>query len=436
VPTAEPTPEPTRVPTPEPSEEPTPEPTEAPSEEPSEAPTPVPEATPCPTLPANGPGQVAVRDASAPSPGIVDSAAPARTPPAIALEEVASGLKAPVGITGAGDGSGRLFVIEQGGAIRIIVDGQVLDAPFLDVSDRIEAGGERGLLGIAFHPEYASNGRFFIYSTDLCGTNVVAEHRVSETDPNRAEQESFITLIAIDDPFPNHNGGSLAFGPDGYLYIGTGDGGSGGDPLNSGQRIDTLLGKLLRIDVDGRSPERPYGLPDNRLASEQGAEPEIFALGLRNPWRFSFDRETGDVWIGDVGQGAWEEINALPIDAMNGANFGWNVMEGAHCFQTPDCDMDGLVLPVAEYDQSAGDCAVTGGYVYRGPDPALQGWYVFSDYCSGTIRMLDPLAGAAPPVTAALETELSVASFGEGDDGTLYLVDLRGGLVLQVTAAE
>ena len=195
-----------------------------------------------------------------------------------------------------------------------------------------------------------------------------------------------------------------------------------------GQRLDTLLGKLLRIDVDTRDTDHPYGIPDNRFASVHLAQPEIYATGLRNPWRFSFDRETGDLWIGDVGQGAWEEIDALPLEAANGANFGWNLLEGRHCFVEDPCDADGFTPPIAEYPQQAGECAVTGGYVYRGANEALRGWYLFADYCTGTIMALDPLTGPAPPIREALRTDLRIPSFGEGEDGELYVVDINGGI--------
>jgi glucose/arabinose dehydrogenase len=326
--------------------------------------------------------------------------------------------------------------VEQGGTIQTIQDGTVLPDPFLDASDRISTGGERGLLGLAFHPDYACNGRFFVNYTDVQGNTVVAEYRVSTADPNRADPDPVAMLLHIDRPFPNHNGGDIVFGPDGMLYIGMGDGGSGGDPMGNGQRTDTLLGKLLRIDVDRPANGKTYssppancsGCPANTLA-------EIFAIGLRNPWRFTFDRATGDLWIGDVGQNRYEEVDHLPLDDASGANFGWNRMEARHCYPSGNtCNRTGLTLPVAEYDHSRGDCSITGGYVARGSAfAALQGWYLFSDYCSGTIRAVaaaGPNAGADP--TVLLESHGNISSFGEDWAGNLYVADISSGAISEI----
>lgn len=378
--------------------------------------------------------------APSPSPGaspVEPSAPPARFDPErirLALRPVVGGLEAPLLATHAGDGSGRLFVLEQVGRIRIVEDGELRPEPFLDVSDRLVAGGEQGLLGLAFHPGFVSNGRFFVNYTDVNGDTVVAEYGLDAADPDRADPASERVLLRIDQPFANHNGGNLAFGPDGFLYVGTGDGGSAGDPMGNGQRLDTLLGKILRIDVDDRSDGRPYAIPpDNPFVGREGARPEIWAFGLRNPWRFSFDREGGDLWIGDVGQASVEEIDRAPWGEP-GVNYGWNTMEGRACF-APEagCDQTGLTLPVAVYGHDEG-CSVTGGFVYRGEGwPDLVGAYLFSDFCSGTIWALDarrPGAGA----TALLETGRAISSFGEDEAGELYVTDLAGGELLRVVA--
>ncbi|MEA2621992.1 MAG: hypothetical protein QOH61_902, partial [Chloroflexota bacterium] len=331
------------------------------------------------------------------------------------------------------DGSGGLLVVEQAGTIRVVAaDGSVQADPFLDISKRVLAGGEQGLLGLALHPDYEANGRFFVdYTRRPDGATVIAEFTANEGigDPGSGR-----VLLTIPQPFANHNGGMVAFDRAGMLVIGMGDGGSGGDPQGNGQNPQALLGKLLRIDVDGGDP---YAIPpDNPFATSAGALPEIWALGMRNPWRFSFDRETGDLFVGDVGQGAWEEIDAEPALA-GGRNYGWNVMEGTHCFGSSSCNQEGLTLPVAEYDHGSG-CAVTGGYVYRGSAfPALRGGYVLSDACTGSLWVLsaaDAIATGSAPLALAGETGLSVSSFGEDDAGELYVVDL-GGSILKLAAA-
>jgi glucose/arabinose dehydrogenase len=354
----------------------------------------------------------------------------------LGLRVVAGGFSAPLLVTHAGDGSGRLFVVERGGRILVIGDGRTQGTLFLDIASKVTAGesllGEQGLLGLAFHPEYQMNGRFFVNYTDLNGDTVVAEYRVSENNPDRADPGSARQVLLIDQPYGNHNGGNVIFGPDGYLYIGMGDGGSGGDPHENGQRLDTMLGKLLRIDVHGR---RPYGIPpDNPFVDRAGARPEIWARGLRNPWRFSFDRETGDLWIGDVGQGAREEIDRARAGTGSGRNYGWNTMEGDLCYEPPEgCDASGLAGPIAVYSTGEG-CAVIGGFVYRGTRFAvLYGGYLFGDTCNGRIWALDA-AGPSPgrPVLL-MDTERIISSFGEDEEGELYITDLRSGEVLQVT---
>ncbi|HEY6058635.1 MAG TPA: PQQ-dependent sugar dehydrogenase, partial [Candidatus Limnocylindrales bacterium] len=249
----------------------------------------------------------------------------------LTLEPVVNGLQSPIGIVNAGDGSGRLFVIEQAGRIRVVRDGALVDEPFLDIADRVASGGERGLLGLAFHPSFPSDPRLFVDYTDRDGNTVVSSFTVSGGATERADPASERVLLHVDQPFPNHNGGDVVFGPDGFLYITLGDGGSGGDPQGNGQRKDTLLGKILRIDVNATTGSRPYAIPPDNPFADGGGEPEIWAYGLRNPWRISFDRATGDLWIGDVGQGAWEEIDRERAGSPGGSNYGWNVMEGNHC---------------------------------------------------------------------------------------------------------
>jgi glucose/arabinose dehydrogenase len=346
----------------------------------------------------------------------------------IVLAPVATGFSQSLGVVEPPDGTDRLFVVERTGAIRIVTGGQVLPTPFLDVSSLIvAAGSEQGLLGLAFHPNYASNGLFFIYYTAAgSGANTLARYHVS-ADPDRANPASATILFAIPDRFANHNGGHLLFGPDGYLYVGTGDGGSAGDPDNHGQSLDTLLGKILRLDVDNGFP---YAVPPtNPFVGRPGARGEIWAYGLRNPWRFSFDRITGDLYIADVGQNQYEEVNFQPASSGGGQNYGWNLMEGFHCFDAATCDQTGLTLPVAEYAHGQGDCSVTGGYVYRGSAaPSLAGAYLYADFCSGRIWTLRRLPGGAWSSSLLLDTPRQVSSFGEDRDGDLYLVDLQGGV--------
>jgi glucose/arabinose dehydrogenase len=352
----------------------------------------------------------------------------------IRLEPFLEGLSAPLYLTHARDGTGRVYVVEQEGTIRLAeADGTLLEEPFLDITDQVTAGGERGLLGLAFHPDYAGNGRFFVHYSDLEGDTVISEF--AGEGQGGADSRSERVLLRYDQPFANHNGGQIGFGPDGFLYIGLGDGGSGGDPFGNGQSVDTLLGKILRVDVDGA---QPYGIPpDNPFAPGGDGLPEIFDWGLRNPWRFSFDRATGDLFIGDVGQGAWEEIDLHPAGAPGGLNFGWNLMEGDHCFVETPCDQPELVGPVAEYSHDLG-CTVIGGYVYRGEDqPALQGIYLFADYCSGLVFGISAQRAAAGPTTPVelLATDMAVSSFGEDEAGELYVTDLSGGTVHRVTAS-
>ncbi len=346
------------------------------------------------------------------------------------LTQVASGFKQALLIT-APAGDDRLFVVEQGGTVRIVrPDGTVVPQPFLNLSALVSRGGEQGLLGLAFHPRYATNGRLFVNYTNRSGDTVVAELRVSG-NPDVANAGSRRRLMLIAQPYSNHNGGMVAFGPDGFMYIGMGDGGSGGDPENRAQNLRSPLGKMLRIDVKGRTARRPYGIPaSNPFRGRAGVPPEIFALGLRNPWRFSFDRTRGDLWIGDVGQNSREEIDFATAARARGANFGWKRFEGRSRFSGVGLSAGRLIQPVADYGHRAG-CSVTGGYVYRGPSiPGLDGRYVFSDFCSSRLWSMraGPKPGGLREITDLLGMRLPTASedggvrgFGEGADGQLYV---------------
>jgi glucose/arabinose dehydrogenase len=356
--------------------------------------------------------------------------------PNISLELVTSGLSEPVGVTSAGDGSRRLFVVEQDGRVRIVRKGRLKSRPFLDVTELTQGVGEQGLLGLAFHPHYEANRRFFVHFTANNGDTVIAEYKRSRSHVERANENSQRILLTIDDPFPNHNGGDLKFGPDGFLYIALGDGGGGGDPQENAQALDTLLGKILRIDVNGTEGDLEYAVPaDNPFVGAGGARAEIWSYGLRNPWRISFDSGTGDLWIGDVGETSVEEINVERAGSPGGVNYGWDVMEGTLCFEPEQgCDPTGLTPPVAEYRHNEG-CSVTGGFVYRGQRfPELRGTYFYGDYCSGSIWALvaaDPAAGA----TKILPTDYSISSFGETAAGEI-LVTAHGGRLFKIVVAE
>jgi glucose/arabinose dehydrogenase len=349
------------------------------------------------------------------------------TETAIDLVPVAtSGLKSPLFVTHARDGSGQLFVVEQGGVVRVINGGVLQEAPFLDLRDRIwTKGNEQGLLGLAFHPDHRTNGRLFVnYNRREDGATVVAEYsRRGRSMEVSADTER--VLMVVPQPYLNHNGGMIVFGPDGFLYIGRGDGGSKGDPQNRAQNPQEWLGKILRIDVD---QGRPYAIPPGNPYASGGGRPEIFALGIRNPWRFSFDRETGMLWLADVGQYKWEEIDLV----VAGGNYGWRIMEGAHCYHPEEgCSPDGLTFPIAEYGHEQGRCSITGGYVYRGRSvPALRGIYVFGDYCSGELFGLSasPNRKHSTALRVLLQTGLRISSFGEDEGGEVYLVDHKGGL--------
>jgi len=349
------------------------------------------------------------------------------------LAPVASGLSRPVLVTNARDGSGRLFVVEQTGKVRIIAGGSLLSTPFIDLTAAVSKGGEQGLLGLAFHPKYATNGKFYVNFTTKTGSTAINEYRVS-ADLNVANRASGRRIITIAQPYANHNGGHIAFGPDGYLYVGMGDGGGAGDPGNRAQNLNSLLGKMLRIDINGKSGARQYRIPASNPYVGRTGRDEIWSRGLRNPWRWSFDRARGDLWIGDVGQNRYEEIDRSTATATairgRGVNYGWRTMEGRACYSpSSGCNRTGKILPVVTYSHAAGDCSVIGGYVYRGSKAtSLVGRYLFGDFCSGRIWSI--ARGARAPATRSLfiDTDLNITSFGEGEDGELYVTATDGGV--------
>lgn len=355
---------------------------------------------------------------SAPPPGTLD----------LALEPVATGFAFPLLLT-APAGDARLFIVEKGGLVKIVKSGATLAAPFLDLTSLVSSGSEQGLLGLAFDPQYAANGRFFVSYTNLAGDNVLASYQVS-SDADRADPASAVVRLTVGQPYDNHNGGHIVFGPDGYLYFGIGDGGSGGDPEGHGQDRNDLLGSLLRLDVSGTTG---YAVPaSNPFAGTAGARGELWDWGLRNPWRFSFDRSTGDLYIGDVGQNEREEIDVSTAGSGGGKglNYGWSIMEGTRCYNAASCDMSGLTLPVLDYTHSDG-CSVTGGYVYRGSAiPALAGTYFYSDFCGGWVRSFRYVGGAVTEAGSwdALEPGGGVPSFGEDSAGELYILSASGGV--------
>jgi len=344
---------------------------------------------------------------------------------------IAAGFKRPVGLANAGDGTGRIFVVEQAGIIHVVNQDTVRLDPFLDISSRVgSAGNEQGLLGLAFHPAFEENGFFYVNYTDKDGSTVIARFYSDVSIPagqQVGDPASELILLRVKQPFANHNGGYLAFGPDQMLWIGLGDGGSRGDPLGNGQSVRTLLGKLLRIDVDHGDL---YDIPSDNPFAAGGGLPEIWAYGLRNPWRFTFDRLTGDIYIGDVGQNEWEEIDFLPADlAGMPANFGWNLREGTHPYQDAGA---GAVLnfiePIFEYQHDPG-CSVTGGEVYRGKTlPAFYGIYLFGDYCSGTIWGLMQKGPNDWQAETLFNTNFNISSFGLDENGEVYVLDLNTGL--------
>lgn len=358
----------------------------------------------------------------------------------LALEVVVEGFTQPLYVDHANDGSERIFVVEKTGAIHIVQDGTRLDTPFLDIADRVRSSGfEQGLLGLAFAPNYEETGYLFVNYTNANGDIVVSRFQVDADNPDQADPDSEFLVLEMAQPAANHNGGGLKIGPDGYLWIGTGDGGGAGDRFEQGQDPTTLLGAMLRIDVTS-DPESPYLIPaDNPWidAEWEGQEvlDEIWAIGLRNPWRYSFDRATGDLWIADVGQSAIEAIHFTEAGHPGGLNYGWPILEGSHCYRAPnDCDTSGLELPILEYAHGQGDCSITGGYVYRGEQhPALQGGYIFGDYCSGNIWVGVPQVDGTWIAHHALSTNMQISSFGEDEQGEVYVTGLDNGIVYRIT---
>ena len=352
----------------------------------------------------------------------------AGAPLAIRLQEVASGLDAPIFLT-APPGDSRLFILERPGRIRVLQNGNLLGTPFLDIRPLTTTSGERGLLSLAFHPQYASNGYFFIYYTNLAGDIVIERRQVSAGNANVADPLSALTILTIPHPtFNTHYGGLLSFGPDGYLTAGTGDGGSAGDPPGNAQNTNVLLGKLLRLDVNASTVAQPYAIPPGNPFATAGGRAEIWAYGLRNPWRYAFDVPAQLLYIADVGQANWEEVDVRPV-GQAGNNYGWNIMEGLHCYNSASCNQAGLVLPAIEYGHdTAGGCSITGGYVYRGTAlPELAGQYLYSDYCSGWLKSFSYGNGTASAVTDWGITNVgNILSFGQDAQNELYMLSGTG----------
>ena len=335
----------------------------------------------------------------------------------------------PVDFQHAGDDSKRLFVVEQRGVISVFQnDSKIAEkSEFLEIESKVDdSGNEEGLLGLAFHPDFKNNGYFYVnYTASSPNRTVISRFKVSSSNPNQADPSSELILLEFEQPYSNHNGGQIAFGPDGNLYIAVGDGGNGGDPKGNGQNRNTLLGTILRIDVNKPNGSKSYSIPsDNPFAnSSNGYQKEIYAYGLRNPWRLSFDSETGELWVGDVGQNKYEEIDII----KNGGNYGWNTMEGFHCYNSSNCNQEGLELPVWEYDRSRGDISITGGYVYRGSAiQQLKGLYIYADYVSGRVWSLDASSSTSPVNTELFDMDFAISSFGVDENQELYLCGFDG----------
>jgi glucose/arabinose dehydrogenase len=398
----------------------------------SSSPDPTPRVTPAAASGTASPANTSEPSVGATKPPVSEA------PPALSLEPVAEGLVNPISIATAPDG--WLLVNEQPGRVVAIHPASGERAVVADLDDRIDGGGERGLLGLALHPDWPEVGRAFIHYSANDGDAILAEFSGGQEGdgPPVIDPGSERILLELPDPYPNHNGGQLAFGPDGFLWMALGDGGSANDPHGHGQDTATLLGSILRLDV---TQPGAYAVPPDNPFVDGGGAPEIFLFGLRNPWRFSFDPETDLLWIGDVGQGASEEVDRVDPAADAGANLGWNLMEGAHCFSDPSCSSTGLVLPLTEYGHDLG-CSVTGGFVYRGQAiDELAGWYLFADYCTGFLFGIpsdaaEPADGTALAPSLLLETGATVSSFGVDSDGELYLVDHAGGVLSRIAAAD
>jgi glucose/arabinose dehydrogenase len=390
-----------------------------------------------PTTPAPAPAETAVPaisvSATHPQPNRTSPAAvEAATFPDVSRfiwAPVASGFVSPVDVQFPPDGSGRMFVVEQPGRVLIFDPEPPTSGAFLDLGDRVEsAGNEQGLLGLAFHPQFGTNGIFFVNYTDRAHHDVIARFHISP-DPRHADPTSERILLSVDDPFINHNGGVLAFGPDGFLYAGLGDGGGAGDPFGNAQNTGSLLGKVLRLDVDTADP---YAIPAGNPFATGGGKPEVWAYGLRNPWRMSFDKSTGDLYIADVGQGLWEEVDVMPAGSPGGLNFGWNYREGLHPFAGKAPAGTQLTDPIAEYSHAEGGCSITGGPVYRGALPEWNGIYLYADYCSGKIWGLLPRGGNGSSASRSsrllFETRAHITSFGQDALGEVYFADRAGGI--------
>jgi len=373
--------------------------TSVPASETSVSPTPIPATVTSTQVPAT-------------STSASTSASAFPDPSAYTWQQITSGLVRPVDLQD--DGSGRLFILEKSGRIRILENGQLLPTPFLDIDDRVnDDSNEMGLLGLAFHPDYSQNGYFYVNYTGRGGDTFISRFQASG---NSADPNSESILLNVEQPFPNHNGGVLVFGPDGYLYAGLGDGGAQGDPFGNAQNTGVLLGKILRIDVDSA---QPYAIPpDNPFGNE------ILHYGLRNPWRISFDRLTGDLYIGDVGQGTWEEIDFVAAGSRGGLNFGWDFYEGSHEYD-PQGVAGEYVFPIAEYSHAEGGCSVTGGYVYRGSMPEWNGIYLYGDYCTGYVWGLFNVDGAWPN-KLLFEANVRITSFGQDQAGEIYMLSDTG----------
>ncbi len=424
-PTNTPSPEATNTQTSTPTLRPTNPPTRTPTEKPTARPT----ATKIPTTATLAPTQPAPTATRAVS---TDNSF------SIAADEFITDLKKPILVTHAGDGSNRLFIVEQGGRILIAENGRVRAEPFLKITDKVNtSGNERGLLSVAFHPDYKNNGTFFVnYTGEPDGATVIERYQVSD-DPNSADENSARVILEFEQSEPNHNGGMMAFGPDGFLYIATGDGGGAGDrhgDIGNGQALNTLLGKILRIDVNAET----YTVPaNNPFVGRADAKPEIWAYGLRNPWRISFDRATGDLYIGDVGQGSKEEINFQAASAGGGENYGWRIMEGDECYdEAQDCTRADLIAPIAVYSHDLG-CSVTGGYVYRGQMYSwLVGQYIFADYCTGIVWATARDANAEWQTQQVGKFDDTISSFGQDEAGELYVVGHGNGIIYKLTASQ
>jgi len=396
---------------------------------------PPPPTTGQPSAPVSPPPSESPGPTSQPPPPPATGFDPGRVK--VRLDPFVTGLEQPVAITHAGDGSGVLYVVERAGRVLVVEPtGTVRGQPLLDIRDRVDTQGERGLHYVVFHPGFETNGRFFVHWTDASSRSFIDEYR-ADAGSAMVARDSGRTILRIDHPDWNHKGGWMGFGPDGFMYIAVGDGGGStpGDPFGNGQDRSDLLGNILRIDVDA---DRPYGIPSDNPFSGGNAEPEIWAFGLRNPWRASFDRETGDLWIGDVGQDTSEEVDVIPA-GQGGLNFGWSDMEGRNCHNDRDCDPSRYTAPILTYGTRDEGCAVTGGYVYRGASsPLLVGGYIFSDYCTGTMWGLDAeaaMAAGEAELARLGSTPYNVVSLGEDEAGELYAVDFGGG-VYRLTGVE